>query len=234
MKNIVCDSMKKRLIFSFVFFVNLFFFVGCSEPVDEGFISEGIITYTAEVVDSESPMASMAPSKMKIKFKNNKSSAEMSAGMGMLTTSFISEPTTKTFTQLIRFLDKKYSVIQEADEIKKENELFNLEIIPTQETKIIAGYKCTKAIVHYKGGNPADYPIYYTTDLDIKNPNFANPYFMIDGVLMEYKIKKFGLEMKFTAASVVKEEIENATFDLPSDYKQISVEEMTDLFIDFQ
>lgn len=226
--------MKKRLFFSFIAFINLFLWASCGTPVDEGFISEGVITYLAEVMDTESPMASMAPSKMKIKFKNNKSSAEMSAGMGMLTTSFISDPETKTFTQLIRFLDKKYSVIQNAAEIKKENELFNLEIIPTKETKIIAGYKCNKVIVHYKGGEPSDYEVYYTTDLDIKNPNFANPYFNIDGILMEYKIKKFGLEMKFTATSVVKEEIENSTFELPPDYKQISVEEMTDLFIDFQ
>jgi hypothetical protein len=226
--------MKKRLIFSFIFFVNLVLWISCSTPVDEGFISEGLITYNAEVVDTESPMASMAPSKMKIKFKDNKSSAEMSAGMGLLTTSFISEPETKTFTQLIRFMDKKYSVIQNAAEIKKENELFNLEVIPTKETKIIAGYKCKKVIIHYRGGDPLDYPVYYTTDLNIKNPNFANPYYMIDGVLMEYKIKKFGLEMKFTAESVTKEEIENATFELPNDYKQISMEEMTDLFIDFQ
>lgn len=226
--------MKNRLFFSFIAFINLFLWTSCGTPVDEGFISEGVITYLAEVMDTESPMASMAPSKMKIKFKNNKSSAEMSAGMGMLTTSFISDPETKTFTQLIRFLDKKYSVIQNEAEIKKENELFNLEIVPTKETKIIAGYKCNKVIVHYKGGEPSDYEVYYTTDLDIKNPNFANPYFNIDGILMEYKIKKFGLEMKFTATSVVKEEIENSTFELPPDYKQISVEEMTDLFIDFQ
>ncbi len=57
---------------------------------------------------------------------------------------------------------------------------------------------------------------------------------MIDGVLMEYKIKKFGLEMKFTAKSVAKQEIEDSEFELPKDYKKITEAEMTDLFIDLQ
>ena len=226
--------MKKRLIFSLAVFIYLFFWISCKPPVDEGFISEGVITYGVEVINTESPMASMAPSKMKIKFKNNKSAAEMSAGMGMLTTSFISNPETTTFTQLIRLMDKKYAFVQKSDEIKKENELFNLEIIPTKETKIIAGYKCKKVRIHYKGGEPTDYDVYYTNDLNIKNPNFANPYFMIDGVLMEYQIKKFGLELKFTATSVAKEEVDNATFELPDNYKNVTKGEMDDLFSDFQ
>ena len=226
--------MKKRLFYSLIAFVCLSLWVSCGPPVDEGFISEGMITYDAEVLDTESPMASLAPSKMTIKFKDNKSAAEMSAGMGLLTTSFISDPGPKTFTQLIRLMNKKFSVIQNSTEIKKENELFNLEIVPTKETKMIAGYKCIKAKVHYKGGEPSDYDVYYTAGLNIKNPNFANPYYMIDGVLMEYKIKKFGLEMKFTASSVVKQPVEDATFELPKDYKQISQEEMTELFVDFQ
>jgi len=226
--------MKKRLFFSLIAFINIFLWVSCGTPVDEGFISEGVITYDAEVMDTDNPMASLAPSKMDIKFKDNKSSAEMSAGMGMLTTSFISDPETKTFTQLIKLLNKKFSVIQNIAEIKKENELFNLQIIPTKETKMIAGYKCKKVRIHYKGGEPSDYDVYYTTDLNIKNPNFANPYFMIDGVLMEYKIKKFGLEMKFTAKSVTKQKVDDTEFELPSDYKQISQAEMTELFVDFQ
>jgi hypothetical protein len=158
----------------------------------------------------------------------------MSAGMGLLSTSFISNPESLTFTQLIKLMNKKFSVVQNAAEIKKENELYNLEVIPTNVTKMIAGYNCKKAIIHYKGGDPTDYDVYYTTGLNIKNANFANPYYMIDGVMMEYKIKKFGLEMKFTAKAVSKVCIDDAVFELPSDYKKITEAEMTDLFIDLQ
>lgn len=227
--------MKKTLIFSFITFTTLLLWVRCGSPSNkENFISEGTITYNAEVVDSESPMAMLAPSKMTFKFKNNKSAVEMSAGMGMLTTSFISDPETKIFTQLIKLIGEKYSVIQNAAEIKKENELFNLEVIPTKETKIIAGYNCKKVNVHYKGEESSDSYAYYTTDLNVQNPNFASPFYMLDGVLMEFQIKKFGLEMKFTATSVVEEDVDNSTFGLPDDYKQISLEEMTNKLAEFQ
>jgi hypothetical protein len=226
--------MKKQLFYCLAVFISICLCGSCTPKKDEGFISEGAITYNAEVVDTDNPMASLAPAKMVIKFKNNKSAAQMSAGMGLLSTSFISNPETKTFTQLIKLMNKKFSVIQNADEIKKENELYNLEVIPTKEVKMIAGYKCKKAIIHYKGGDPTDYPVYYTTGLDIKNANFANPYYMIDGVMMEYKIKKFGLEMKFTAKAVTKQSVDDSEFELPADYKKITEAEMTDLFIDLQ
>lgn len=226
--------MRKNLFFGFIAYTSICLFGSCGPAKDEGFISEGAITYDAEVVDADNPMASLAPAKMVVKFKNNKSSVEMSAGMGLLTTSFISNPETKTLTQLIKLMNKKFSLVQNAAELKKENELYNLEIIPTKQTKMIAGYNCKKATVHYKGGDPSDYDIYYTTGLDIKNSNFANPYYMIEGVLMEYKIKKFGLEMKFTAKSVAKQNVDDAEFELPTDYKRITEAEMTDLFIDLQ
>ncbi len=226
--------MKKRIFFCFIVFSNLFLWVSCGPAVDEGFLSEGVITYDAEVIDTENSMADLAPTKMLYKFKDNKSCAEMSAGMGMLTLSFISDPETQTFTQLVRLVSQKYCVIQNITEIKKENELFNLEVIPTKETKIIAGYKCFKARVHYKGGDPADYDVYYTKGLDIKNPNFASPYFMLDGVIMEFKMKKVGIEMKFTAKSVTKESIDNSIFERPSEYKQISAEKMTEMFKEYQ
>ncbi len=92
--------MKNRLFFAFLTFTYLLFLISCGPPVDEGFISQGIINFDAEVLNTDSPMASMAPSTMVYKFKDNKSSVEMSAGMGLLKTSFISDPEKITFTQI--------------------------------------------------------------------------------------------------------------------------------------
>ena len=78
------------------------------------------------------------------------------------------------------------------------------------------------------------FDIFYTTELKIDNPNFATPFHMIDGVLMEYQMKKFGLEMKFTAKSVKKEDIEDSIFELPVEYKAVSLEEMNTLFEQLQ
>lgn len=195
---------------------------------------EGTIEYTASVVDQANPMASLAPSKMIIKFKNNKSCAEMSAGMGLFSTSFISDPEKKTLTQLVKLLNKKLSLVQTEADIAKENANYKFDLTPLKGVKTIAGYKCQSAHVKMHDDFETEFDIFYTTDLKISNPNFANPFHMIDGVLMEYQMKKFGLEMKFTAKTVKKEDIDDSTFELPADYKPISAEEMNILFESLQ
>ncbi len=221
--------MKKSFLYCFAGFSFLLIWTSCKHDEDK-FISEGNIEYTAVVMDKSNSMASMAPSKMNIKFKNNKSCVEMSAGMGLFNTSFVSNPETHTMLQLVKLLNKKFWMVEDENQIKKEIGEYKIEIKPTTETKIIAGYNCIKSIVHYTDNSSPDFDIYYTKELNIKNPNFTNPYYSIDGVLMQYQMKKFGLEMKFTAKKVTKETVEDATFQVPDDYKKISEKEMNQLF----
>jgi hypothetical protein len=224
---------KQKIAYLIFSIVITYAFSGCSNA-DEKFISEGAIVYSAKVVDETNPMANLAPSKMTIYFKDNKSCAEMSAGMGLFSTSFISDPETKTLTQLVKLLNKKFSLVQNEQEIKKENANYPMKITPLPETKIVAGYNCKKAHVKLGDEYGTEFDIFYTNDLDIKNPNFANPYCEIDGILMEYQMKKFGLEMRFTATSVKKEVVDDAIFELPADFKKISQEEMNELFLGLQ
>lgn len=225
--------MKKRILESLLGILFLLVIGSCGQN-DDKVVSEGTIEYTAAVVDQANPMASLAPSKMTIKFKNNKSSAEMSAGMGLFSTSFISDPETKTLTQLVKLLNKKFSLVQNEADIKRENEMYQFQLNPSKEIKMIAGYKCEKAHVKMDDEYQTEFDIFYTKDLAIRNPNFANPFHMIDGVLMEYQMKKFGLEMKFTAKVVKKEDIDDSVFELPADFKPISSEEMNTLFESLQ
>lgn len=195
---------------------------------------EGTIEYTASVVDQANPMAGLAPSKMIMRFKNNKACAEMSAGMGLFSTTFITDPEKKTLTQLVKLLNKKLSLVLNAAQIEKENAVYKLDVTPLKGVKTIAGYKCQSAHVKVHDDFDTKFDIFYTTELKIDNPNFATPFHMIDGVLMEYQMKKFGLEMKFTAKSVKKEDIEDSIFELPVEYKAVSLEEMNTLFEQLQ
>lgn len=221
--------MKKRLLFLLFPGILIMFLASCGSS-DEKFLSEGVIEYDASVVDQNNPMANLAPSKMSFRFKNNKACAEMSAGMGLFSTSFISDPETKSLTQLVKLLNKKFCLVQNAEDIKRENAAYPLEITPTKETKMIAGYKCLKSHVKVKDDSGIEFDIFYTKDLNIKDPNFCTPFFEVDGVLLEYQMKKFDLEMKFTAKSIKCDDIEDATFELPADYKKISQQEMNELF----
>lgn len=206
---------------------------GCKE-MDEKFISEGEIEYSAKVIDPNNPMASMAPSKLTVRFKSDKSAAEMSAGLGLFSTSFIADPEKRTVTQLVKILNKKFVLVQNQQSIDKENLNYSFKFIPTKQTKIIAGYKCTKVEVVPDDKSIPPFDLYYTDELDIKDPNFASPFKEIKGVLMEYQLKKFGLEMRFEAKSIRKEQIEDKYFQVPPDYKPVSEKEMRRIFDDLQ
>ena len=157
--------MKKQLLFGLA---GLLLLAGCGTS-NEKYISEGVIEYDAAVLDQSNPMATLAPNKMFIRFKNSKSCAEMSAGMGFFSTSFISNPETKTLTQLVKLLNKKFYLIQNEADLKKENESYPVEITPTNEIKIIAGYNCIKAHVKLKDESATEFDIFYTKELNIQN-----------------------------------------------------------------
>lgn len=220
--------MRTKIVYSFLAVICSFLLFSCGgQEKQDDRIAEGVITYAAEPVDPASSMADFAPTKMVVKFKKNKTCAEMVAGMGALSLAFIADSETKTLMQRVRFFTSKYLVAQDENELKKNNELFNIEIIPTNQTKVIAGYNCKMARVHYKGGDPNDFDIYYTNDIHLDNSNFSNPYFSVEGVLMEYRIKKYGLELQFTATSVVKQEIDESAFEITEDYEKITEKELS-------
>ena len=224
---------KKFFIISLSVVFILLVFSRCSTS-GEKLVSQGMIEYSAAVVDKSSMVANLAPTKMTIKFKDNVCFGEMSTGMGFFRTAFVSDPHSKTLTQMVNLLGKKYwNQLNETD-INKDNSDYNFDINETKDTKMIAGLKCKKAIVHHKSGDEPDFEVYYTDELGIENPNFANPFNKIKGVLMEYKFKKFGLEMKFVATSVTKYPVDEKDFQVPAYYKKISKKEMNDLFVGLQ
>lgn len=226
--------MKNKFLGCQILILCIFLLAGCKH-VDDKFISEGRIEYDVVVVNDEgSAMANMIPNKMTIKFKNNKSSATMSAGMGLFATSFISNPETGTHTICMKLLNKKLVAVQNSFDIERENNEFAYDLVPTKETKLIAGYTCLKVHVKPKREDQKEFDIYYTKELDFTNPNFANPFYKIDGVLMEYQIKKMGFELRFTATSVTKEDIEDDNFSYTADHKKITNKEMNDIFKDLQ
>jgi GLPGLI family protein len=207
---------------------------GCSSPTNPKYISEGVIEYKATPVDPDNSMAALAPSKMLVKFKDNFCAAEMTAGMGLFTTSFVSDPKRKTFTHMVKLINQKFAVIMGPDSIKNEVDADPKPIIQKMdETKKIAGYTCKKAHVTYANNAQAPFDIWYTKELNIENPNWSNPYHEIDGVLMEYQLKRYGLELRFNAISVSKASIDESIFSLPSEYKIISRQEMAKKFQDF-
>jgi hypothetical protein len=193
------------------------------------FISEGVIEYDAKVVNEDHPMAGLMPNKMSVKFKNDLFAAEMSV-MGVFNTVFITDPKKKTLTTLVKMFDVKQACIEEEKALMAESNNYKLDLVETNETKVIAGYKCKKVIATMADDPSIKFDVYYTDELNVTAPNFSNPYSKINGMLMEYRLKKFDIEMAFTAKGVTKEEVPNESFELPAYYKVITKKEMDEYF----
>jgi len=223
-------NFSKFILYS-TFFIYSWSFLSCSSDKNEKLLKEGQIEYTAAVVDENHPLAGLAPGAATIKFKDSRLIIEMST-MGIFNTSFISNPHKKTLVQLVKCMDMKNACIQTETDLDKASDEYRLVLTDSKRTKTIAGYVC-KCMMANPPSNPADtFAVYYTEQIAADSINFLSPYRQIKGMMMDYRLKKLGIEMHFTATSVKKEEIPETTFDIPSYYKIVTRQEMEQVFAD--
>lgn len=224
-----------KRIFSVLSLISVFALNSCggSGKKTENSLSEGVIEYSAAVVDETHPMAGLAPSTATVKFKDDKFELEMST-MGIFNTMFVSDPSKKTLTQMVKFMDIKNACIQTESDLANENKAYELKFQETKDIKKIAGYKCKKMKATMVNDPSVSFDVYYTDELGSDSINQLSPYKAIKGMLMEYRLKKLGLEMCFTATTVKKEEVKDDIFEIPSYYKIVTRNEMEQLFADIQ
>lgn len=210
--------MKSSFFLVFLLFTSCGLFHSCSDGLFGKKIKEGIIEFKAEPVNAKESMAMWAPDAMEVKFKDGMWTAGLEAGMGAMRMDFISDPDNKQFISLVSFLGK-FSSVMEMDEIKSTNYYFSdYDVSYPGDKKQIAGYDCEKAVLKFKDGSPSK-EVWFTKDIEVKDANWSNAYYKVDGVLMDYNLKKFGLELHFTATSVQEATIDPSVFEIPTDYK---------------
>lgn len=202
------------------------------ENKQTGIVNEGIIEYDAKVIDYNHPLAELAPGSATLRFKDDKLGMEMTA-MGLFKNTYVCNLTDKTLTQIVNFLDLKQASVENESEIMKENSMYKLLFEETPETKMIAGYKCKKIKVKKAEDTSVVFDAYYTNEMGFENINSLSPYSKIDGMLMQYRLSKMGLEMEFTAKSVKKASIPDDAFKIPDNFKKVSKEEMQKFFAQF-
>lgn len=221
---------KIALTILIVFFVSLI--PSCKGETDK-VSDEGQIEYETKVVDENHPLSGLAPSSAILKFKKQKFIMEMST-MGMFNTMFMVDFNNRTLTQMVKFMDVKQACIETEKDIQIENELYKLKIEETNDTKVIAGYKCYRLKVTMVDDASKTFDAYYTKDMQVDHVNSLSPYASVKGMLMQYRLKKMGLELQFTAKSVKCVEVPDNTFELPAYFKIVSKEEMAKFFSGLQ
>ena len=221
---------RNRVIYLFFFTVIIsVLFDACNGGLFDRRISEGIIDYEVSYpsISPDDMLAGLMPSAMSMKFKNNRFNAELSAGMGMFKTNFISNSNEHNLINSVKLINKKYATKLDKEAVSKMNEKYShFYISKLDETKEIAGYKCKKALVVFDDVANESFYVYYTDEINIKDPNWSNIFKDISGVLLEYQMERYGIMMKFTAKSVTKAKVEDSEFQLSSDYENLTLADL--------
>lgn len=201
----------------------LFSSCGGEEEITQGVI-EFEITYP--YYQGSGFMASMLPDKMTMTFKDGVYKTEVSKGK-IFSSSFIVDCNNKKVTNLFHFGTKNIYCVMSEKEVKK---LLKKEPRPqyleTNEGDSVAGFLCNKTVAYYEEVEQPDVAIYSTKDISIPNSNWWTPFHELDGVLMEYEVERFDFRMRFTAVNFTETEVDDSEFEVPSQYKKVSIEKI--------
>ncbi len=217
--------------FHYIYVVAITFFLfACGKQYSPDNKSEGKITYHVEYPDISDDhfMKSFLPDEMEMVFQGNRLMNSLKAGMGTFKSDMVCNLEDSTMGQFVKVFTKKYKLEVSGDSILPmlQKELPEYTIEKTGVTKYIADLPAEEVILHFTADTLPDMVFYYTTDINLKNPNWCTPYYKVPGVLLQYEYTKYGMRMVFTAKKVEFCEINPEVFTDFKDYKSLTQEEM--------
>ncbi len=188
------------------------------------------ITYPGMEVDAS--MAAMMPKIAKLTIKGNMSKFEINMGQ-MGSQIQIIDGDAKTITTVMSMMGQKFYYVETEDDISDElGENENVSVDIKDETKEIAGYECTKAVITViEGGEEMLFTIYFTEEIGSSSMNIDNPYFKdIPGAMLEFEINTGGGTMKMEAISINKRNVSDDEFEVPEGYEEKTEEEFNQMY----
>lgn len=155
--------------------------------------------------------------------KGNSSRSEMISSLGIQAT--VIDGKTGNVTVLKDYGEQKYMIKMTPDNWKQSNEKYeNITFKYENETKIIQGYNCQKAI-----GMLADsstFIVYYTKELIPMNKDFQYLNKNLPGLAMQYEATMGNIMVTYTVSSINFNPVTQIKFDLPkSGYRVMTYEE---------
>jgi hypothetical protein len=193
-------------------------------------IDEGEIYYSIEYMSKMGMMPKeIMPKNLIVSFKKNKILFDISAPIGSSGIKNLSNSEKGIYDSYINLLGFKYYYAAQPGENHPGFEAMKgIVIRKTSGTAVICGFNCKSAEVTLPDKRDKVHKVWYTTEINVKNPNAATPFSEIDGVLMSFFLVIGHVEMQFEAETVYKKEIPDKTFERREKYLRVSREDITD------
>jgi GLPGLI family protein len=183
---------------------------------------EGVIKFNISYESMPADMAdaiAMLPQEQTFFIKNHKSKFVQVTSTA--NTMVISDSEAQTSIILMEAMGQKYKMSMTTDEVKsvelESTEGITIEYI--DETKMIAGYECKKALVTMEGFD--EKAIFYYTEKIAPLQLSGMEGLHLKGLPLEYIISMGGMKMVMKATTVEKTEIPDSTFDIPEGYTEM-------------
>jgi hypothetical protein len=188
-------------------------------------INQGEIHYNIEYIGNVTLMPKeVMPKILVVSFKDDKILFDISAPFGNSGILNLSNPKEDIFDTYISLLTWRYFYAAKPGETHPGfGAMKGINIKKTARTTLICGFNCKSAEVRLPDSEKV-YEVWYTNEIDVKNPNIATPFSEIDGVLMDFFFLMGPAEMHFTAETVYKKEIPDKTFERRTNFARVSRE----------
>jgi hypothetical protein len=185
------------------------------------------ITYLNYNLDKKT--LEILPKHMRMVFNEKQAINNIEGFLGFYKLEAVTNFRTRKCSTLLKVFDKHYLYKGRHDEMMCcFDSMQDMEIKETTDIKNVAGFNCKKAII-YLPSSQTSFDVYYTGDIELKHPNSTNPYFKINGVLMEFELKLLYLHMRFTAEKFQPLDETSDIFDLPKNIRIINRDQMTEI-----
>lgn len=203
----------------------------CKNDADIQKINEGIIEY--DIAYSSDSISSVPmqflPKTMILQFNQNHASYKIEDMMGVFCITNITNLSGRTHVSTIKIFNKKYKYEGKREEVPvffPPESLYSVS--SSDDTLTIAGIQCNKSIITDVKAR-RKFEVAYSNDFFIKHPNTNTPYSDIEGVLMKFEIDLGKMRLTMTARKIIPGSVNNKTFRVNEEYKNISQEKMREI-----
>jgi len=212
-----------KLYFTIFFFICVF--TSLNSFAQKNF-AEGSLVYniSVETGSAQPKMADMLDgATTTVYLKDNESRTEMVSGLGSEAT--IYNATTGNGVILKDYSSQKLMITLTREDWNKLNKKYDgITFENTNETSVISGFNCTKAIAKLKDGSA--FTVYYTTDVNIANKNYDYQFKTLPGLAVQYEMQTGKMKFKFTLAKINYTTVPSSKFEIPkSGYRVLTYEE---------
>lgn len=187
-------------------------------------IRQGEIYYSIKFYGDISTMPKeIRPKNLIVAFKDDKIIYELISPVGNSGIVNLTNPSKDIYDTYLSMFTIKYFYPSKPGEMHPGFEAMKgMEIKKTSKTSVICGFNCKHAEVTLPDKPDKIYDIWYTNEIDVRNPNAATPFHEIDGVLMSFFFIIGNSELHFDAESVYKKEIPDLTFERKQKFVRVS------------